>query len=145
MNKGTIVLLTAGLLVGGGYALLDNNSHTQSQPSNTSEMSEQASLTRYKPYSSELAATASEEQKVVLFFHASWCPTCQVAERNFTQSHDQIPEDVLILKADYDSETELKKKYDVNYQHTFVQIDAEGNQITQWNGGDISQIKTRVQ
>jgi hypothetical protein len=40
------------------------------------------------------------------------------------------------LKVDYESSTELKKKYGVTYQHTLVQVDAQGNMITKWSGGN---------
>jgi hypothetical protein len=48
------------------------------------------------------------------------------------------------LKTDYDSNNELKKKYGVTYQHTFVQIDSNGNMITKWNGGDIDTLKQNL-
>jgi thioredoxin-related protein len=38
------------------------------------------------------------------------------------------------------AEKELAKKYGVTYQHTFVQIDAEGNEVTKWNGGKIEEL-----
>ncbi|PLX25040.1 hypothetical protein C0580_03440 [Candidatus Parcubacteria bacterium] len=56
-----------------------------------------------------------------------------------------IPSDLTILKVDYDSETELKKKYSITYQHTLVQVDAQGNQITKWTGGsDLNSIVSRL-
>ena len=35
---------------------------------------------------------------------------------------------------------ELKKKYEVTYQHTFVQVDAQGNMIKKWSGGALADI-----
>ena len=40
-----------------------------------------------------------------------------------------------ILSTDFDEHTDLKKKYGVTTQHTFVQVDADGNEIAQWSGG----------
>ena len=44
------------------------------------------------------------------------------------------------MKVDYDSasgaksqEIALKPKYGVTYQHTLVQVDANGNQVKKWN------------
>lgn len=95
----------------------------------------------YKTYSPE---TVKNEQaagnKVVLFFYASWCPYCQAADKAFNENLEKIPAGVTLLKTDYDSNKDLKTKYGVTYQHTFVQIDNNGNQITKWNGGDIDNL-----
>jgi len=99
----------------------------------------------YKDYSPEtVAAEFAAGNKVVLFFHATWCPFCKAANKAFLKNADQIPAGVTILKTDYDSSTELKQKYGVTYQHTFVQIDSNGNEITQWSGGDINNAKKYV-
>jgi hypothetical protein len=47
---------------------------------------------------------------------------------------------VTVLKIDYDSNTQLKQKYGVTYQHTFVQIDNNESLVTKWNGGDIDNL-----
>jgi thiol-disulfide isomerase/thioredoxin len=88
-----------------------------------------------------VAAEQSSGNKVVLFFHAPWCPFCRAANTAFLQRADEIPSGVVVLKTDYDTNTELKRKYGVTYQHTFVQIDANGNQVSKWNGGDIDNLK----
>ncbi len=72
---------------------------------------------------------------VVLFFNASWCPTCRALNKDIEENLSSIPENVTILKTDYDTETELKKKYEVTYQHTLVQVDESGNLIKKWSGG----------
>ena len=36
------------------------------------------------------------------------------------------------------------EKYGITYQHTFVQIDAEGKEITKWNGGKIDELLTNI-
>lgn len=100
---------------------------------------------QYKDYSADAIAKAQQENKrVVLFFHAAWCPTCIAANKAFNASISQLPADVVLLKTDYDTETALKKKYAVTYQHTFVQIDASGNQISKWTGGDVESLKKYI-
>lgn len=95
----------------------------------------------YKDYSAEAVRSESEQaRKIVLFFHAPWCPFCKTANTAFLEKTDQIPDGVTVFKTDYDSNTELKKKYGVTYQHTFVQIDQNGEMITKWNGGDIDSL-----
>jgi hypothetical protein len=43
-----------------------------------------------------------------------------------------IPDDITIFKTDYDSYGDLKTKYEVLTQHTFVQIDESGEVLTKW-------------
>ena len=100
----------------------------------------------YIDYSaSALASSAQNGGKPVIFFKASWCPTCQAADKAFTSHLDQIPAGVTILKADYDTEKDLKAKYGITYQHTFVQVDANGKELAKWNGGDIDNLITHLQ
>lgn len=87
----------------------------------------------YEDYSSEKLAKASEGD-LVLFFHANWCPTCRSLEANIQENATDIPSGVTILKANYDKEVDLKKKYGVTYQHALVQVDAQGNLVTKWQG-----------
>jgi thiol:disulfide interchange protein len=51
-------------------------------------------------------------QKVALFFHATWCPTCKALEKSINAEISSIPTDTLIVKVDYDTSTEMKKKYE---------------------------------
>ncbi len=87
----------------------------------------------YETYSPEKLAKA-EDGKVVLFFHAAWCPTCRALESNLNSNLKNLPGDLTILKVDYDNSTSLKQKYGVTTQHTLVQVDASGNQIAKWQG-----------
>jgi|GEM_PF-2273087 len=97
------------------------------------------------PASSPLAKTVSVESgyatydqsklsnaeygRVVLFFAAKWCPSCNALDKDIKSNTGSIPEDLLILNVDYDTNPELRKKYDVLRQHTLVQVDKEGNLI----------------
>lgn len=89
----------------------------------------------YEPYASAKIALASSSHNVVLFFRASWCPTCRAIDADIKAHLKDIPASLTILDVDYDNSTELKKKYGVTYQHTFVQVDAQGNMIKKWSGG----------
>ncbi len=98
----------------------------------------------YTEFSPESLRTAAGNGKAVLFFHASWCPTCKAANEAFSTRTSEIPAGVTILKTDYDAEKDLKARYGITYQHTFVQVDAEGNEITKWNGGDIEELQENL-
>lgn len=76
----------------------------------------------------------AEKGNVVLFFHAPWCPTCKEANKNFEAT--SAPDGLTLLKVDYDSSNDLKKKYGVTYQHTFVQVDKDGNLLKKWNASN---------
>lgn len=74
------------------------------------------------------------ESDVVLFFAADWCSTCQEATTNLEADPAAIPAGLAIVRVDYDNSDDLKQKYGVTVQHTFVQIDADGNEVAKWNG-----------
>src|SRR3989344_43333 len=86
----------------------------------------------YEVYSPEKVALASATHDVVLFFRASWCPTCRALDGDIKASLSKIPSDLAILDVNYDDSSSLKQKYGVTYQHTFVQVDKDGNLIKKW-------------
>lgn len=88
----------------------------------------------YEAYSPEKLANA-EAGNVVLFFRAGWCPSCRTVDGDIKANMKNIPENLTILDVDYDKSSDLKKKYGVTTQHTFVQVDAKGNLIKKWTGG----------
>lgn len=89
----------------------------------------------YAEYDPTLLARA-EEGKVVLFFQASWCPSCRALDSDIRARLGDIPEEMTILRLDYDEETELRRLYEVTTQHTMVQVDANGALIKKWSGGN---------
>jgi thioredoxin 1 len=88
----------------------------------------------YTAYNSGLLASA-DKSPTVIFFHASWCPTCKAAEADINKNLDALKASgVQILKTDYDTSTELKKQYGVTSQSTFVKVDSKGAQIKKGQG-----------
>lgn len=80
-------------------------------------------------------------QKVALFFHATWCPSCRGLDKAITTDVSSIPSDALIVKVDYDSSDELKKKYRVVGQHTIVLLNADGTEKSKKLGAkDIAEV-----
>lgn len=99
---------------------------------------------QYMPYDASKLAFAKDGD-VVLFFRASWCPTCRALDTDIKAKLSEIPQSVLILDVDYDKYTDLKKQYGVTYQHTLVQVDASGNMITKWSGSaDLGELLKQV-
>jgi thioredoxin 1 len=91
----------------------------------------------------EAAQAFAAAGPTVLFFHASWCPTCKSAMRRIDARLSDLG-NITVVVVDYDSNARLKKQYGVTYQHTYVQIDGEGGKIALWNGGDVDGILKNV-
>ncbi len=116
---------------------------------NEKMMDDKMTGSRYVQYSKSALDSASSGRRV-LFFYASWCPTCKPADASFTQNASKLPEDITVIRVNYnDSDTDqeekdLAKKYGVTYQHTFVQIDGTGKELTKWNGGQIDELLSNI-
>jgi thiol-disulfide isomerase/thioredoxin len=89
---------------------------------------------KYVDYKPELLSNA-DNNPVVLFFHASWCPTCKATEKSIADNQDAFKKTgITLLKIDYDTATDLKKQYGVTSQSTFVKVDATGKQLKKGAG-----------
>lgn len=98
----------------------------------------------YESYSPEKLSLASDG-KVLLFFHAIWCPVCRNIEAEINSNPEALPAGTHILKVDYDKEISLRQKYGVTVQHTFVQVDASGNLIQKFNdAAKLSIVLSRI-
>ncbi|MDD5165182.1 MAG: thioredoxin family protein [Candidatus Pacebacteria bacterium] len=100
----------------------------------------------YEAYAPEKVMLASSTHDVVLFFRAGWCPTCRAVDADIKVNLSKIPSSLSILDVNYDDSTALKQKYGVTYQHTFVQVDKDGNLIKKWSASPtLSAIVSQVQ
>lgn len=96
---------------------------------------EEPSAGNYIPYESFVTSGDKfTDSNVVLFFNAVWCSTCKQARDNIEASLSEIPEDLAIVVVDFDNATDLRKKYGVTVQHTFIQIASDGEAIAKWSG-----------
>jgi len=129
-------------------AMMEEDGAGAMMESSDAMMSEDAMMTHggtYESYSAEKLAYA-DTGNVVLFFKASWCPSCRAADKDIKANLSAIPSDLTILELDYDKETALKQKYKVTTQHTFVQVDTQGNLIKKWTGSPtLAAVVTEVQ
>mgnify|MGYP002359229494 FL=1 len=104
---------------------------------------------QYLNYTTENYDTSADKRRV-LFFYASWCPTCVPADKDFADNSAHLPKDITVLRVNYndgdtdENEKTLAKKYGVTYQHTFVQIDSDGHEITKWNGGATKELESNL-
>ena len=141
MNIKTISVFFAVIILVGGVTFYINSIQKSPYPKQQEIQTNSTTKanSRYISYSSSSFAGAADRKRV-LFFHAVWCPLCKTANDEFTQKNDQIPDDVVVFKTDYDTEKELKAKYTITYQHTFVLVDKQGNEVKKWNGGGIDEL-----
>lgn len=97
----------------------------------TSEpVAESSVVGSYVDYQQGQTLQSSATNKTVVFFHADWCPTCRFFENDINETG--VPNGIIIVKADYDVETELKAQYSVNVQSTFVLLDENGEVEKTW-------------
>ena len=129
---GVVAVIAVSIVGILAYNKQKDSADTQNSSSSSAKNNSTKSGT-FTDYSSNLLAKA-ETGNVVIFFNASWCPTCQSTVKNINSNLNNIPSDLTILSADYDKETALRQKYGVTYQHTFVKVDKDGNQIKKASG-----------
>lgn len=89
----------------------------------------------YDSYTAEKAKFSN--QRVVLFFAASWCPACREIDSALSKDSSALPEGVTFVKVDYDAHTDLRKEYGVTMQHTFVEVDGQGKEVKKWVSTDV--------
>lgn len=147
-TKKVIGIVLILLLLFLGYTKLENKKSPQEivLPKVESQQKSSSSYIEYTPTEFEKYS----DKRRVLYFYANWCSTCRPANADFLANSDSLPNDVVVFRVNYnDSDTDeneksLAKKYSVNYQHTFVQVDRQGNVITQWNGGELADLINRI-
>jgi thioredoxin 1 len=127
---------TAGDQVVTNTASVSENTNIANTNTTTTPPPTSTAAAQYIEYSEAALASAQAESNgyTVLYFHANWCPICRVLDPDIQAKISSLPAGLTILKADYDKETALKKKYGVTYQHTFVQVDGQGNKLKLWSG-----------
>lgn len=79
-----------------------------------------------KPYSATALALAQKADKpVALHFHADWCPTCRAQEKVLQELKSEAALDMTVLVVNYDTEKELKRRFNVRAQSTLVVLHGE--------------------
>ena len=74
-----------------------------------------------KPYTSDaLAAAEKAGQPVALHFHADWCPTCRAQDKALQSLKAEKGLDITVLTVNYDTEKDMKRRFKVNAQSTFI-------------------------
>jgi thiol-disulfide isomerase/thioredoxin len=103
----------------------------ESAPAEDAAMAKEGAWIDQAAYQAD-AATFHEAGDVVLFFNASWCPTCKATVESLDA--DGVPAGLTVVSVDYDAANDLRTQYGVTVQHTFVQVDAQGNEVAKFTG-----------
>lgn len=152
MNKGILVAGVVIFVLVGGIFVANQQSQKAEEAKMTQEkavMTDKNSASRYIEYS-KVAYDQAADKRRVLYFYASWCPICRPADANFKANANKIPEDITVLRVNYNDpdtdqeEKDLAKKYGITYQHTFVQVDSTGKEVTKWNGGQTNELLANI-
>ena len=73
------------------------------------------------PYTAAALAAAQKANKpVAVHFHADWCPTCRAQEKVLQTLKAEPGLDLTVLVANYDTEKDLKRRFNVRAQSTLV-------------------------
>jgi thiol-disulfide isomerase/thioredoxin len=114
-----------------------SESAMEKEPSESAMAEEDAAISKEGAWIDQAAyeadaATFHEAGDVVLFFNASWCPTCKATVESLDA--DGVPAGLTVVSVDYDAATDLRTQYGVTVQHTFVQVDGQGNELAKFTG-----------
>lgn len=122
--------------------LTNSQINTATEVATTEEIpvaSSTESLIAYSDYNGEDLSNVWKQ--TVLFFHQASCGTCVKTDKDI-MSQSELPDNLNIIKIDFDTETELNAKYWVTTKHTFVLIDEDGKMLAKEIGlattGDIA-------
>jgi thiol-disulfide isomerase/thioredoxin len=85
------------------------------------------------------AENPAKKNPTVLFFAADWCPNCQADLKDINANGSRLGK-VNVVMVDYDKSADLKAKYGITVQDTFVQIDAKGGKLAIWSSGGVDGI-----
>lgn len=134
MKKSVLIFIAFFTLAAGSsavyLALKPKNSESQTGLTTTTNETPVASQATentgvYVDYQADIIAQTMG--KKVLFFYAPWCSQCRSIEAGIKEQG--VPAGLTIIKVDYDSNQDLRKKYGVTLQTTFVKVDDNGENL----------------
>lgn len=160
MKNTSIIIGAIVLIIGVGYLVTNNASEpttvTQEATTETEALAtEETTITEesvdevattdlaaveaaapgvYTAYGADTIAQ-SDAEHILLFFHATWCPSCKALDANIVANAYSIPAGVEIYKVDYDTSAALKRQYGVTTQHSIIEITASGEALSRISHG----------
>ena len=135
MKKYLLPLALSAVIVLGGCSQTNSSSDAMSSaksPSSATSHSDSASQSYITYDQYQASKDKYADSKVVLFFNATWCPDCRAINEALTSDPGKIPAGTTVVSVDYDQHADLRQRYGVTMQHTFVQINSSGDKVRQW-------------
>jgi hypothetical protein cdivTM_02768 len=148
MKKYLLPLALSAIIVLGGCSQANSSSDAMSSAKSSSSATSHSdsasqSYITYDQYQASKDKYA--DSKVVLFFNAKWCPACRAINEALTSDPGKIPAKTTVVSVDYDQHTDLRQRYGVATQHTFVQIDTNGEKTRQWVSTSVDALLKELQ
>ena len=142
--KNILIVATILAMVFLGYKVIYTKDTNQNMGVNGSNIGD--TMMPVDSTQEELSTNDTNSEGSLEGYLAPWCPSCRGLEADIEANLSAIPDGLSLQKVDYDSATELKKKYGVVRQHTLVQVDAAGNMIKTLTGvsSTLSQIVSQL-
>ena len=128
---------------GSGGMMSDSNSKAGSMMSGDSGLN--AMGTSHEVAYTDLAAARrlAEKGPTVLLFAADWDAGSRTDLADISANGARLA-DVTVVVADYDKAADLKARYGIAHQDTYVQIDSSGKPLAAWSGGGVEGILAHV-
>lgn len=140
MNGSVQIDETEGMTIEGDDPFNDDDAMIDD--TDESEGTEDPATGSYGDYSPSVLTNGRTK---VLFFHAAWCPICRTANTQLTAWYETHPFPISTYKVDFDTELELRSRYGVTYQHTYVLVDGEGNALNVLQAPTDAQLQAMLQ
>ena len=148
MKKYLLPLALSAVIVLGGCSQANLSPDAMSSaksPSSATSHSDSASQSYITYDQYQASKDKYADSKVVLFFNAKWCPACRAINEALTSDPGKIPAKTTVVSVDYDQHTDLRQRYGVTTQHTFVQIDTNGEKTRQWVSTSVDALLKELQ
>ena len=104
----------------------------------------------YKEYAPEiLAAALSSGKATLIYFYANWCGSCRGQEPiNAAFFSRTLAENLAVtgVRVNVDENQPIMRQYGINYQHSYVLLDKNGNPVDRFFGEHSEEeLMTKVQ
>lgn len=156
MNKFNAFLIGGVILIALGFVFLRPQASDQlaQTPSSVNQVDQEVDLSgdemmdlgHYVDYSETNLTQAQKRGTTVLFFAATaWCQTCEALDQELLDRYEDIPDDITVLKVDYDNDRAMKSTWNVTVQHTLIVLDQQGVEQSRWIGGGLDNLLSRIE
>ena len=117
------------------------------QPTNSTTTTPPQPVARYTDYTQDAFNKAVQDNKnIVLFFHASWCPTCRALDQEIKNGLSRVPTNTEIFKIDFENSGGLVRQYGITTQHTTVYLKGSATSPgATYYGGDLDEVIFQIE